>query len=60
MLVSGTRYRGFAPRQSRRNFLAKKCSACLPSEGKQIRLPHIADLRHVKEPYIFYRGSRKL
>jgi hypothetical protein len=51
MLASGTQDRGFAPGRSRRIFRAKKSSACLPSEGKYIRLPHVADLRHVKEPY---------
>jgi hypothetical protein len=51
MLAFGTQDRGFAPGQSRRIFRAKKSSACLPSEGKQNRLSHVADLRHVKEPY---------
>jgi hypothetical protein len=39
MLVSGTQDRGFETGTSR----AKKSSACLPS--------HVADLRHVNEPY---------
>jgi hypothetical protein len=29
---------------------AKTSSACLPSQGKQSHLPHVADLGHVKEP----------
>jgi hypothetical protein len=32
-------------------FWVKKSSACLPSEGKYSHLSHVADLRHVKEPY---------
>jgi hypothetical protein len=51
MLPSGTQDRGFAPGRSRRIFRAKKSSTCLASEGKLSRLPHVADLRHVKEPY---------
>jgi hypothetical protein len=51
MLASGTQDRGFKPGRSRRIFWAKKSSACLPSEGKQSRLSHVAELRHVKEPY---------
>jgi hypothetical protein len=51
MLASGTHDRGFAPGRSRRIFRAKNSSAFLPSEGKQSRLPHVAVLRHVKEPY---------
>jgi hypothetical protein len=57
MLASGTQVRGFKPGRSRRIFRAKKSLACLPSEGKQSRRSHVADLRHVKEPYN-YRGSR--
>jgi hypothetical protein len=34
-----------------RIFRAKKSSACLPSEGKQSRISHVAALRRVKEPY---------
>jgi hypothetical protein len=51
MLASGTQDCGFAPSRSRQIFRAKKSSACLPSEGKYSCLPHVADLRHVKEPY---------
>jgi hypothetical protein len=51
MLTSGTQDRGFAPGRSRRIFREKNSSAYLPSEGKYSRLPHVADLRHVKEPY---------
>jgi hypothetical protein len=51
MLASGTQDRGFAPGRSRRIFRAKKSSACFSSEGKQSRLPHVADLWRVKEPY---------
>jgi hypothetical protein len=50
MLTSGTQDRGFKPGQSRRMLRTKNSSACLPSEGKLGRLPHVADLRHVKEP----------
>jgi hypothetical protein len=57
MLASGTQDRGFAPGRSRRIFRAKKSSACLPSES---RLPHVADLRHVKEPYNLPDISRLL
>jgi hypothetical protein len=46
MLASGTQLG-----RSRRVFRAKKSSACLPLEGKQSRLPNVAALRHVKEPY---------
>jgi hypothetical protein len=41
MQDSGTQGRGFSPGRSRRNFFRAKIS----------RLPHVADLRHVKEPY---------
>jgi hypothetical protein len=51
MLASGTQDRGFAFGRSRRIFRAKKSSACLHSEGKSSSLPHVADLRHVKETY---------
>jgi hypothetical protein len=34
MLASGTQVCGFKPGRSRRIFLAKNSSACLPSEGK--------------------------
>jgi hypothetical protein len=49
MLASGTQDHGFASSQGRRIFWAKKSSACLPLEGKQSRLPHVTDLRHVKD-----------
>jgi hypothetical protein len=51
ILASGTQERGFAPGRSSRIFREKKSSACLPSEGKYSLSPHVADLRHVKEPY---------
>jgi hypothetical protein len=51
MLASGTEGHRFAPSRSGRIFRAEKSSACLPSKGKKSRLPHVADLRHVKEPY---------
>jgi hypothetical protein len=59
MLAFVTQDRGFAPSQNRRIFQAKNSSAYLPLEGKYIRLPHVADLRHVKNP-IIYGGCRKL
>jgi hypothetical protein len=34
MLASGTQDRGFEAGRNRRIFLAKKSTACLPSEGK--------------------------
>jgi hypothetical protein len=51
MLASGTQDRGFDTVRK------KKSTACHPSEGKQNRLSHVADLRHVKEPCDL-RGSR--
>jgi hypothetical protein len=51
MLAYGTQDRGFAPGRSRRIFRAKNSSALISSEGKKSRLPHVANLRHVKEPY---------
>jgi hypothetical protein len=43
MLTSGTQVRGFKPSRICRIFRAKKSSTCLPSEGKWIRLSHVAD-----------------
>jgi hypothetical protein len=57
MLSSGTEDRGFDPERSRRIFRAKTSTACLPSEKKQSRLSHVADLRRVKDPCDL-RGSR--
>jgi hypothetical protein len=39
------------------SMLASGTQVRLPLEGKLGRLYHVADLRHVKEPYN-YRGSR--
>jgi hypothetical protein len=49
--------RGFKPGWSPLIFRAKKSSAQLPSEGKYSGRPHVAALRHVKNPYN-YRRSR--
>jgi hypothetical protein len=60
MLTSSTRVRGFEPGRSRPIFQGrKKSSACLPSEGKQSRRSHVADLWHVKEPFIWC-GTRQM
>jgi hypothetical protein len=40
-------FAGSNPAEAIGFFRAKKSSGCLPSEGS---LPHVADLRHVKEP----------
>jgi hypothetical protein len=48
--ASGTRVRGFKPGRSRRIFSGEKILS-MPSFGREVsRLPHVADLRHVKEP----------
>jgi len=57
VLASGTQDRGFKPGRIRRIFRAKKSLARIPSEGKQSRLSHVADLRHVKDPWKL-RGIR--
>jgi hypothetical protein len=44
MLVSGTQDRGS-------DFSGEKILSMPPSEGKLNRLPYVADLWHVKEPY---------
>ena len=50
LLAYGTKVRGFKPGRSRQIFRAKKSSARLPSEGKESRRSHVADLRHAKDP----------
>jgi hypothetical protein len=43
MLAFGTQVSGFVPGRSRQIFQGEKSSAC--------RRSHVADLRHVKDPY---------
>jgi hypothetical protein len=50
MLASGTQYRGFAPGQSRQIFVRKNPQHAFLRKGRKSRLPHVADLRHVKYP----------
>jgi hypothetical protein len=50
MLASGSQDCGSEPGQSHWIFRAKKSTACLPLEGKQSRLSHVADMQHLKEP----------
>ena len=44
------KFAGSNPAEAVGFFRAKKSSARLPSEGKYSRLPHVVDLRHVKDP----------
>jgi hypothetical protein len=60
MLASGTQDCGFAPNRSCQIFSGEKILS-MPSfrrEVKQSRLPHDADLQHVKEPYNLPRKSK--
>ena len=54
-----TKFAGFKPGRSRWIFKGKKSSAFLPSEGKQNRLSHVADLRHVKISRITWKSNSR-